>query len=158
MEETALKWISTLGFPIFAACALAWALLKIFAKYEVAAAESTQMALMLHEQSVKHVATMTDALAKTASALSENVKATESNTNYLKKFGSDPMGLCKIEELKKVIIANGKECPYDDRILRNTAVIKELWTGEDHQRWADELFRLNQDMKSPSAEFGPRKK
>lgn len=116
MEETALKWISTLGFPIFAACALAWALLKIFAKYEVAAAESKQMALLLHEQSIKHVATMTDALAKTATALSDNVKATEANTQYLKKFGSDPMGLCKIEELKKQIIASGRECPSDHLI------------------------------------------
>lgn len=116
MEETALKWISTLGFPIFAACALAWALLKIFAKYEVAAAESKQMALMLHEQSIKHVATMTDALAKTATALSDNVKATEANTQYLRKFGSDPMGLCKIDELKKLIVASGRECPSDHLI------------------------------------------
>ena len=116
MEDTALKWISTLGFPIFSACALAWALLKIFAKYEIAAAESKQMALMLHEQSIKHVETMTEALSKTASSLEKNVEATEKNTNYLKKFGSDPLGLCKIEEIKKLIIESGRQCPSDNII------------------------------------------
>lgn len=52
----------------------------------------------------------------------------------------------------------------DDRILRNTAIVKELldrsadrWTGEDQQRWAEECFRLNPGMKLPAAEFWPRK-
>lgn len=53
---------------------------------------------------------------------------------------------------------------HDDRILRNTAVIKELmdrssdrWTGEDQQRWAEECLRLNPDIKFPDAEYWPRK-
>jgi hypothetical protein len=123
MEDIALKWISTLGFPIFSACALAWALLRIFSKYENATNESKQIALTLHKQAIEQVSTMNEALTHTSEKMSQvavsldkNVKATEANTEYLKKFGSDPLGLCKIEEAKKHITEHGLKCPSDNKI------------------------------------------
>lgn len=123
MEDIALKWISTLGFPIFSACALAWALLRIFSKYENATNESKQIALTLHKQAIEQVSTMNEALGHTAEKMSQvatsldkNVKATEANTEYLKKFGSDPMGLCRIEEAKRHLTEHGLKCPSDAKI------------------------------------------
>lgn len=123
MEDIALKWISTLGFPIFSACALAWALLRIFSKYENATNESKQIALTLHKQAIEQVNTMSNALSYTAEKMTEvaeslnkNVKATEANTEYLKKFGCDPTGLCKIEDAKRYITEHGLKCPSDNKI------------------------------------------
>jgi hypothetical protein len=55
-------------------------------------------------------------MSQVATSLDKNVKATEANTEYLKKFGSDPMGLCKIEEVKKHIMEHGFKCPSDNKI------------------------------------------
>lgn len=143
MEDIALKWISTLGFPIFSACALAWALLRIFSKYENATNESKQIALVLHKQAIEQVATMNEALSHTADKMSQvatsldkNVKATEANTEYLKKFGSDPMGLCKIEEAKRHIIEHGFKCPSDNKIQMIFDKIAELKEKKDRDKVA----------------------
>lgn len=124
MDDLVLRWVSTLGFPIFAACSLAWALLKIFAKYEESANEAKQIALKLHDQAITQVSTVNATLEKTAIALEKNAKATDSNTEYLKKFGSDLMGLCKA---KDAIVSSGLVCPSDDKlelILSNISKLK----------------------------------
>ena len=129
MEDMVLRWISTLGFPIFAAMALAWALLKIFAKYEESAKEAKDIALKFHDQAAQTITTVNSTLEKTANALEKNATATDSNTEVLKKFGSDPMGLCKasdaLEHAKKCMMDAGKTCPSDDKITMILAKITE---------------------------------
>jgi hypothetical protein len=55
-------------------------------------------------------------MTEVAESLNKNVKATEANTEYLKKFGSDPTGLCKIEDAKRYITEHGLKCPSDAKI------------------------------------------
>lgn len=102
MEETLLRWISTLGFPIVA--------FFVMVRYcDVLTKRNEKLTVALHTES-------TERADKLVEALNLSTKATEVNTSILRKFGSDPMQICRIESVKQLLKEAGRDCPSDSQI------------------------------------------
>lgn len=123
MEETVLKWISTLGFPIVAFFLMHAMVNRLTKRQEKNEDDKMRLAVALHSQSTEQAEKIVSALEKSTEqsekiirSLDKNAVATEANTQILKKFGSDPMQICRIESVKQIIKDAGRECPSDSQI------------------------------------------
>lgn len=102
MDEIIFRYIDRFGFPVVMALIWAYTAFKLFGKYEIATerAAAASEALRVEAAHNAELALATAAQYKTLSdkntaAMEANTAAAKDQTDYLRKFGSDPAKLCQ---------------------------------------------------------------
>jgi hypothetical protein len=88
MEEAIFRYIDKFGFPIVMCLIWVYTAFKLFSAKEETTKELQRVQTIQHNS-------MLLAIQRNSDVMDANTKAAKEQTDYLKRFGSDPLKLCK---------------------------------------------------------------